>query len=170
MNDRTQNHYFCCLLNRSLLCLLEICCFAIYCQVQPEIAAADDEHSEFSAGSPLPFSKWGEGSQFHLSQKTLFSVHNVYFENWQLQYKHFSAHFYQFLGPGGPKMAKNKQIPEIWCAQWHLSDWTEPLPAKLGLSKPSNIKNGPKIKNWSPPSKNQIVVCPFSRTRNPYRF
>ena len=77
------------------------------------------------------------------------------------KYKHFSAHFHQILGPGDPKMAKNKQIPEIWCAQWHLPDWTEPLPAKLGLSKPSNIKNGPKIKNLGPPSKNLIVVCPL---------
>ena len=59
------------------------------CQVQPEITAASEEHSEFSAGSPLHFSKWGGRVPISLIPKTLFSVHNVYFENWQLKIQTF---------------------------------------------------------------------------------
>ena len=92
------------------------------CQVQPESGAAVDEHIEFSADSPLPPFKMGGGPNFTYPKKHSFQSIMCILRIGNCKYKHFSAHFYQFLGPGDPKMAKNKQIPEIWCAQWHLPD------------------------------------------------
>ena len=45
--------------------------------------------TNFLQTAPSPLLKNGGGSQFHLSQKTLFSVHNMYFENWQLKIQAF---------------------------------------------------------------------------------
>ena len=48
-------------------------------------------------------------------------------------------------------MAKNKQIPEIWCAQWHLPDWTEPTPSQVRAVQAIQHKKWSQNKNLGPP-------------------
>ena len=78
--------------------------------------------------------------------------------------------FINFWALGAPKWQKTSRYLKFGVPSGTSLTELSLLPAKLGLSKPSNIKNGPKIKIWVPPSKNPIVVCPLSGTRNPYRF
>ena len=100
---------------------------------------------------PLLF-KLGGGVPIQFSQKHIFQSIICIFENRQLKYKHFSAHFEQFLSPEDHKLVKN-QLKNSSYLNFGLPSGI-PLTglshsqAKLELFKPSNTKNGTKMKIW----------------------
>ena len=103
------------------------------------------------AHGPLPPSDGG-GGHIQFSQKHIFKSIICIFEKRQLKYKHFSHFFNNFLALRTSNWSKN-QLKNSSYLNFGLPSGI-PLTglshsqAKLELFKPSNTKNGTKMKIW----------------------